>query len=464
MILNSVLQTMSSWPHNLKQRFQGMFNLNDNRWGRDGDSPAPDKSAADDKPPSTEPETPAPPPARPRPKGANQGPPDLDELWRDFNKKLSGLFGGNKNQRGRNNNTGGNGGDGSGGGFQPDMKSAGIGAGLIAGVAVLIWLGTGFFIVQEGQQAVITQFGKYNATVGAGFNWRLPYPIQRHEMVVVTQIRSVEVGRDTVIKATGLRDSAMLTEDENIVEIKFAVQYRLNDARAYLFESKDPTNAIVQAAETAVREVVGKMKMDSALAEERDQIAPRIRALMQTILDRYKVGVEVVGINLQQSGVRPPEQVQAAFDDVLKAGQERERSKNEAQAYANDVIPRAVGSASRLKEESDAYKARIIAQAEGDSQRFKSVLAEYQKAPQVTRDRLYIDAMQQVYGNVTKVLIESRQGSNLLYLPLDKIMQMTGPNALAGPVDLAMAAGPPPAVPAAPAPAADPRARDARTR
>ena len=463
MILNPVLRTLSSLPTRLKQLALGMFNLNDNRWGRDGESPAPDKSAADEKQPGTEPERPA--PVRPKPKGGNQGPPDLDELWRDFNKTLTGLFGGNKNGRGRNNPLGGGGGDGSGGGFQPDMKSAGIGAGLIAGVAVLIWLGTGFFIVQEGQQAVITQFGKYNATVGAGFNWRLPYPIQRHELVVVTQIRSVEVGRDTVIKATGLRDSAMLTEDENIVEIKFAVQYRLNDARAFLFESKDPTNAIVQAAETAVREVVGKMKMDSALAEERDQIAPRIRTLMQTILDRYKVGVEVVGINLQQSGVRPPEQVQAAFDDVLKAGQERERSKNEAQAYANDVIPRAVGSASRLKEESDAYKARIVAQAEGDSQRFKSVLTEYQKAPQVTRDRLYIDAMQQVYGNVTKVMIESRQGSNLLYLPLDKVMQMTGTGAVAAPIDPVMGSTPAPATPAVPAgAAADPRARDARTR
>ncbi len=217
----------------------------------------------------------------------------------------------------------------------------------------------------------------------------------------------------------------MLTEDENIVEIKFAVQYRLSDARAYLFESKDPTGAVVQAAETAVREVVGKMKMDSALSDERDQIAPRVRALMQKILDRYKVGIEVVGINLQQGGVRPPEQVQAAFDDVLKAGQERERAKNEAQAYANDVIPRAVGAASRLKEESDAYKSRIVAQAQGDAQRFKSVLTEYQKAPQVTRDRMYIDAMQQIYSSVTKVMVDSKQGSNLLYLPLDKLIQMT---------------------------------------
>ena len=166
--------------------------------------------------------------------------------------------------------------------------------------------------------------------------------------------------------------------------------------------------------------------MDAALAEERDQIAPRVRALMQTILDRYKVGVEIVGINLQQGGVRPPEQVQAAFDDVLKAGQERERAKNEAQAYANDVVPRARGAASRLTEEAEGYRARIVAQAEGDSQRFSSVLAEYQKAPQVTRERLYIDAMQEIYSNTTKVLIDAKSGSNLLYLPLDKIMQMTG--------------------------------------
>ena len=477
MNLNPVLQTLVAWPARLKHRTLGMFNLNDNRWGRDGEKPPSDKPSPDEARPHAEPDNPTPPPEqRPRPKGANQGPPDLDELWRDFNRKLNGLFGGNRSARGRNTGqpTGGNGGgdgnnnNGSGGGFQPDMKSAGIGAGLIAGVAVLIWLGTGFFIVQEGQQAVITQFGKYNSTVGAGFNWRLPYPIQRHEVLFVTQIRSVEVGRDAVIKATGLRESAMLTEDENIVEIKFAVQYRLSDARAFLFESKNPAETVVQAAETAVREVVGQMKMDAALGEERDAIGPRVRKLMQTILDRYKVGVEVVGINMQQGGVRPPEQVQPSFDDVLKAGQERERSKNEAQAYANDVIPRAVGSASRLKEESDAYKARIVAQAQGDTQRFKSVLAEYQKAPQVTRDRMYIDAMQQVYGNVTKVMVESRQGSNLLYLPLDKIMQMTGPGSVAAPIDPMLGAIPvvPPAAPTAPAPApaADARTRDARTR
>ena len=405
----------------LPARLRGMFNLNDPRWGR-GDEKPNDESRNDGGRPPHQPSEDR---GDRNPKSGGQ-PPDLDELWRDLNRKLSGFFDG-KNGGGRGPGNGG-------GGYQPDMKNAGVGVGLIAGIAVLIWLGTGFFIVQEGQQAVITQFGKYKSSVGAGFNWRLPYPVQRHELVFVTQIRSVDVGRDTVIKATGLRESAMLTEDENIVEIKFAVQYRLNDARAWLFESKNPGDAVVQAAETAVREVVGKMKMDTALAEERDQIAPRVRVLMQTILDRYKVGVEVVGINLQQGGVRPPEQVQSAFDDVLKAGQERERAKNEAQAYANDVVPRAVGSASRLKEEADAYKARIVAQSQGDSQRFSAVLAEYQKAPQVTRDRMYLDAMQQIYSSVSKVLIDSRQGSNLLYLPLDKILQGTAQPT--GPADV----------------------------
>jgi len=418
------------------QRVRGMFNLNDPRWGRGEDKPQDGGSADGPRPdgsPGARPPAPSGPDSaggRPQPpggsgQGPNQGPPDLDELWRDFNRKLGGLFGGARGGRRPDGGGmgGGPGGGGSGGGFQPDMRSAGIGLGLIGAVAVLIWLGTGFFIVQEGQQAVITQFGRYHSTVGAGFNWRLPYPIQRHESVFVTQIRSVDVGRDSIVRATGLRDAAMLTEDENIVEIKFAVQYRLNDARAYLFASRDPDGAVLRAAETAVREVVGKMRMDAALAEERDQIAPRVRSLMQSILDRYALGIEIVGINLQQGGVRPPEQVQAAFDDVLKAGQERERAKNEAEAYANDVVPRARGAASRLKEEAEGYKARIVARAQGDAQRFRSVLTEYQKAPQVTRDRMYLETMQEIYTGVTKVLVESRQGSSLLYLPLDKIIQ-----------------------------------------
>ncbi|AVQ80016.1 FtsH protease activity modulator HflK [Variovorax sp. PMC12] len=452
-----------------------MFNLNDGRWGR-GDEPSSngDRPTGNRPPEANPPGAPTSPPSgnnsnnndRPRGQGPNQGPPDLDELWRDLNRKLGGFFGGGKG--GGNRPSGGNS-NGGGNGYRPDMKNAGFGLGLVAAVAVLIWLGTGFFIVNEGQQAVVTQFGRYKTTVGAGFNWRLPYPIQRHEVVVVTQIRSTDVGRDAIVRSTGLRESAMLTEDENIVEIKFAVQYRLSDARAWLYESKSPAETVVQVAETSVREVVGKMKMDAALAEERDQIAPRVRTLMQTILDRYKVGVEVVGINLQQGGVRPPEQVQAAFDDVLKAGQERERAKNEAQAYANNVVPLATGTASRLKEESEAYKARIVAQAQGDAGRFASVLAEYQKAPQVTRDRMYTDAMQQIYASTTKVLVDSKQGSNLLYLPLDKLMQQSGNSATPTPVDAAspnVAGTAPPqssVIPVAPV-TGDVRARDGRSR
>jgi membrane protease subunit HflK len=437
----------------LPAKIRGMFNLNDPRWGRDDDN----KSSGDT---GNKPASDTPPPAGQKPEGwpqapqgrgnAPSGPPDLDELWRDFNRKLGQMFGGKGGPQGPQGGSGG-----PSGGPQLPGFIKNLGLGVVIAAALLVWMGTGFFIVQEGQQAVITQFGKYHSTVGAGFNWRMPYPVQRHELVYVSQIRSVDIGRDTVIKATGLRESAMLTEDENIVEIKFAVQYRLNDARAYLFESRNPTEAVVQSAETAVREVVGKMKMDSALAEERDQIAPRVREKMQSILDRYKVGIEVVSINLQQGGVRPPEQVQAAFDDVLKAGQERERAKNEAQAYANDVIPRAVGAASRLKEEADAYREKIVAQAEGDAQRFKSILPEYQKAPQVMRDRLYTDTMQQIYSNVTKVLVDSKQGSNMLYLPLDKIMQQVAQT----PTPVAEA--PANAAPAAPVATPDSRSRDA---
>lgn len=388
-----------------RARLLGAFNLNDPRWGRGDDSRGDSDAQSGDRDDT--------PPRGQRPQGPNQGPPDLDELWRDFNRKLGGLLGGKGG--------GSRGGSGGPSGFNPSPKSAGIGAGLIGAIALLIWLGTGFFIVQEGQQAVITRFGKYSQTVGAGISWRLPYPIERHETVAVTQLRSLDVGRDAIVPATGLRESSMLTADENIVDIKFVVQFRLSDARAYLFESRDPDAAVIKAAETAVREVVGKMNMDAALVEERDQIAPRVRTLMQTILDRYKVGVVVEGVNLTH--VRPPEQVQAAFDDVLKASQERDRAKNEAQAYANDVVPRARGAASRLAAEAEGYRARIVGQADGDAQRFRSVLTEYQKAPQVTRDRMYLDTMSNIYANVTKVMVDSKSGSNLLYLPLDKLMQ-----------------------------------------
>lgn len=377
--------------------------------------------------------------------GRNDGPPDLDELWRDFNRKLSGLFGG----RGGGGPRMGGSGDGGGSGFQPDMKSAGIGAGLIAGVVALVWLGSGFFIVQEGHQAVVTSFGKFSHTVDAGFQWRMPYPFQAHETVAVTQLRSVEVGRNTVVQATGLRDSSMLTQDENIVDIRFTVQYRLKDAREYLFENRNPDEAVVQAAESAVREIVGRSNVDSVLYEQRDAIAADLVKSIQAQLDRLKAGIVIANVNM--GSVQVPEQVQAAFNDAVKAGADRDRFKNEGQAYASDVVPKARGTAARLKEEAEGYRARVIATAEGDAQRFRQVLAEYQKAPGVTRDRLYIDTMQQVYANVSKVMVDSRNGSNLLYLPLDKLMQAAG--APAG------AAVPAPAESAAPVGSAAPDAR-----
>lgn len=349
--------------------------------------------------------------------GRNDGPPDLDELWRDFNRKLSGLFGGKPS--GPSSPEGG-----SPGNFQPDMKSAGKGVALIAGVVALIWLGSGAFIVQEGHQAVITTFGRYSTTLGAGFQWRLPYPFQAHEIVPVTQLRSVEVGGTGVVPATGLRDSSMLTQDENIVDIRFTVQYTLKDARAFLFENRDTEQAVVQAAESAVREIVGRSKVDGVLYERRDAIATELAQSIQNQLDRLNAGVSIKNVNLQN--VQVPEQVQAAFDDAVKAGADRDRFKNEGQAYASDVIPKAQGTAARLSEEAQGYKSRVVAQAEGDSQRFLSVYREYQKAPAVTRDRLYIDTMREVYSNVSKVMVDTRSSSPMLYLPLDKLIQQSG--------------------------------------
>jgi modulator of FtsH protease HflK len=388
--------------------------------------------------------------------GRKDGPPDLDELWRDFNRKLNGLFGGKGG--GRRPGDDRPPGDPQ---FQPSMKSAGIGAGLIAGVAALVWLGSGFFIVQEGQQAVVTSFGKYSHTEDAGFKWRFPYPFQAHETVSVTQLRSVDVGRTTVVPATGLRDSSMLTQDENIIDIRFTVQYRLKDARAYLFENRNPDDAVLQASESAVREIVGRSGVAQVLYEQRDAIAADLLNSLQAQLDRLNAGIVIVNVNVQNVSV--PEQVQAAFNDAVKAGADRERFKNEGQAYASDVIPRARGAASRLNEEAEGYRSRVIAQAEGDAQRFRSVLAEYQKAPGVTRDRLYIETMQQVFSNVSKVMVDSRSGSNLLYLPLDKLMQQAGAAATVAPAPTnvpteSTAAPPPPA-------GADARSRDgSRTR
>ena len=286
---------------------------------------------------------------------------------------------------------------------------------------------------------MVTTFGKYSQTKDAGFQWRLPYPVQAHEVVAVSQLQSVDVGRSSVVPATGLRDSSMLTQDENIVDIRFTVQYRRADARAYLFENNRPDEAVVMAAESAVREIVGKSRVDQVLYEQRDAIAADLVKSIQAQLDRLKAGIVVANVNMQN--VQVPDPVQSAFNDAVKATADRDRFKNEGQAYASDAIPKARGTASRLAEESEGYRSRVVAQAEGDAQRFRSVLTEYQKAPAVTRDRLYIETMQQVYSNVSKVMIDSRQGSNLLYLPLDRLLQQAG--APAGAASLATSSGPP---------------------
>jgi membrane protease subunit HflK len=338
-----------------------------------------------------------------------EGPPDLDELWRNFNRKLDGLFG----RRG-----GGNGEP------PPTTGRRFGGAGLLLGLIVIVWLVSGFYIVPEGQRGVVLRFGKYLETTMPGPRWHLPYPIESAEVVNVSGVRTVEVGYRNNVKSKVLKESLMLTDDENIVDVQFAVQYVLKSPIDYLFNSRVPDDSVLQAAETAIREIVGKSSMDFVIFEGRAEVAARARKLMQEILDRYGTGISVSHVTMQNA--QPPEQVQAAFDDAVKAGQDRERQKNEGQAYANDVIPKARGAAARLVQEAEGYRQRVIEQADGDASYFRQLLVEYSKAPQVTRDRLYIEAMQQILSNTSKVLIDQKSGSNLLNLPLDRITQMGG--------------------------------------
>lgn len=383
-----------------------IFNLNDSNWGRGGGS---NNGGSDNNQG----------PRRPQPNRPSGGPPDLDDLWKDFNQKLGGLFGGKK----------GSPPPGSGGGASLPPRARRFGAGLILLVVLGLWLASGFFIVQEGQVAVITQFGKYKDTARPGFQWRLPYPIQAHETVNVSQLRTIEVGFRNTSRSKVLQEALMLTDDENIVDLQFVVQYRLreNGARDYLFNSRLPDDSVKQAAETAMREIVGKKTMDFVLYEGRTQVASEVVGLMQNIMDLYGTGILISSVAIQNA--QPPEQVQAAFDDAVKAGQDRERQINEGQAYANDVIPRAAGTASRLIQEAEGYRQRITEVAEGDSARFTQILAEYRKAPQVTRDRLYLETMQTVFENTSKVFVDSKSGNNLLYLPLDKLMEQSSRDA-----------------------------------
>jgi membrane protease subunit HflK len=302
----------------------------------------------------------------------------------------------------------------------PTGAQFGGGAGVIIAIIVAVWLASGIFIVIEGQKGVVLTFGQYSRETGSGLSMRWPWPIQSHEIVNLAQVRSVEVGYRNTIKTKVAKESLMLTDDENIVDVQIAVQYLVRDAKDYLFNNRRPEDSVLQAAETALREVVGKSKMDAVL-NQGQKIADDATPLMQAILDRYKTGIQISKVNMQNA--QPPEQVQSAFDDVQKAGQDRERQKNEGEAYFNDVVPKARGVAQRLMLEAEGYRSRVIATAEGDATRFKQVLTEYAKAPAVTRERIYIDTMQQIYTSTSKVMLDYKGGGNLLYLPLEKLMQ-----------------------------------------
>jgi membrane protease subunit HflK len=373
--------------------------------------------------------------------GNNQGPPDLDEVWRNFNKKLGGLFG----RRGGGGSESG----------APTPRRMGGGAGLLIIVIFLVWIFSSVYIVNEGQNGVVLRFGKFSEITNPGLRWHLPYPIESKQIVNVGGVRTVEVGYRNNVKSKVHKESLMLTDDENIVDVQFAVQYMLKSPKDYLFNNRVPEDTVLQAAETAIREIVGKSSMDFVLQEGRTEVAARAQKLMQTILDRYGTGIQIQKVTMQDA--QPPEQVQSAFADAVKAGQDRERQKNEGQAYANDIIPKAKGMAARLLQEAEGHRQRVVQEAQGDAARFSQIVVEYQKAPQVTRERLYLDAMQQIMTNTSKVLVDQKGGNNLLYLPLDKITQMAG-TASAG------SNAQPPAAEAAPPPAAAEPPSTARSR
>src|SRR5919201_2547260 len=333
------------------------------------------------------------------PGGGNQGPPDLDELWRNFNRRLSEIF----RRRGH-------------GGDEPPPRlpsgrGIGGGAGALILLVIAVWLASGFYIVVEGQRGVVLSFGKFSDERMPGLRWRWPWPIQSHEIVNMSQVRTLEVGYRNNVRTKVLKESLMLTDDENIIDLQFAVQYVVKDAQAYIFNVRRPDESAMQIAETAMREVIGKNRMDAILYETQVDIANKARDLMQHIHDRYGTGIQVSTVTIQNA--QPPEQVQAAFDDAVKASQDRERQKNEGQAYANDVIPRARGAAARLQQEADGYRQRVIANADGEASRFKQVLAEYAKAPGVTRERIYIETMQAILTSTSKIMMDYRGAGNL---------------------------------------------------
>ena len=324
----------------------------------------------------------------------NQGPPDLDEVFKNFQRKFGSLFGG-KGGRGGGRGTG----SGSGGT---------IGISIVIAIVLLFWMATGFYKIEEAERGIILRFGKHVDTTQSGLHWHWPTPIESVTKVDITKVHPVP------LRAT------MLTQDENIVDIEGTIQYQVADATAYLFNVRTPELSLSQAAESALRESIGTSKMDYVITEGRGQIAFQVGDTLQSILDSYGTGIKVVKVNIQLA--KPPEAVKDAFDDVTQAREDEVRLTNEAEAYRNEVVPKARGAAARLREEADAYNKEVIARAEGEAERFTQQLKAYERAPGVTRDRLYLDMMESVLGNSSKVLVDIEGNNNLLYLPLDKLM------------------------------------------
>jgi membrane protease subunit HflK len=356
--------------------------------------------------------------------GRDQGPPDLDEIVRKLSGKFGGLLG-NKRGGGDDNNSGnGSGGDsGSGGSSAPSFGTGGI---VIIGViALLLWLGSGIYIVDEGTRAVELRFGQVSNITEPGLSYHLPYPIEERYIVDVEQLRAQEIGYRSggggrQATRTVPQEALMLTEDENVVDVRLSVQYQVNDPEAYLFAISDPDETLAGVIESSIREVVGRNTMDFVLTEGRADVVAEVQILSQDILNQYRTGLSITNVNLQDA--QPPEQVQAAFADAIKAREDEQRLINEAEAYSNEVLPVARGDAARVLEESAAYKEQVIARAEGESSRFEQLLTEYAKAPLVTRERLYIEAIESMLSRTNKVLIDTDQSNNLLYLPLDRMM------------------------------------------
>ncbi|GAB3250066.1 protease modulator HflK [Chitinimonas naiadis] len=349
------------------------------------------------------------------------GPPDLDEIIRQFTNKLKQFFGGRPSRPSEPGPGGAN-----------DGKALLGGVGVVAGVVIVLWVASGFYVVDAREESVVLRFGRYVQTTDSGLHWRMPWPIEQNEIVKLSENRSVEVGFQGSTKNRVASESLMLTQDQNILDMQLEVQYDIKDAKDFVFNNasadSDGRDIVKQVAETSIREIVGRNKVDFVLNEGRSQIAADSTRLIQNLLDAYGSGIRVIRVNIND--VQPPEEVQAAFADAVKAGQDKVKQTNEGIAYANDVIPKARGTAARLLQEADGYKQRVIAEAEGNAARFKQVATEYAKAPQVTRDRMYLDTMQQILSNTSKVLVDQKSGSgNLLYLPLDKLMQMSAPQS-----------------------------------